>query len=65
MKKPTTLEEALIMIEQQQAEILELREKLKEIQEHLDSVVTRYLTRAQDSESELLQERNPFFWRIV
>ena len=35
MKKPTTLEEALIIIEQQQAEILELREKLKEIQEYL------------------------------
>ena len=37
MKKPTTLEEALVMIEQQQkqAEILELREKCKEIQAYL------------------------------
>jgi hypothetical protein len=35
MKKPTTLEAALVMIEQQQAEILELREKRKEIQAYL------------------------------
>ena len=35
MKKPITLEEALIMIEQQQAEIFDLREKRKEIQAYL------------------------------